>query len=400
MNKLCILLSAAALVVSAAAAVPAGAQTALPTPDPQTVWAFFEALPDADLPAGINTRAERVQFHQDYDAQVVEIDEEQEEDIDYYYGDYVEQITNQIFWNPTILDPAWMEDVAEDLTEENGPMPTCELAVFPGTDKDRIFGLLEVFEYNNADGYKKLAEHGYWYSVSKKTVTPVALPLDVPYTDEDITEDGLLFFNQNELYWTMRDRRMEWFEEPDRITILLNGIGASTVSYVWNGTKFVRDRSYNPLTVYGGGIGTIDFGDEMPFGIHGYSSEWLETGQEYVRAWQYIKEGEEEPRFILYAYGDGRSTVDAIEILYPNYKLLEKIHVGMSASEAMRIFKEYYSWDEEARDPYVSDFDGKAWIFSGSDDPFQLGVDLKYYKNGKLSPDAKIAVIKIAPAVG
>ena len=62
MNKLCILLSAAALVVSAAAAVPAGAQTALPTPDPQTVWAFFEALPDADLPAGINTRAERVQF--------------------------------------------------------------------------------------------------------------------------------------------------------------------------------------------------------------------------------------------------------------------------------------------------------------------------------------------------
>ena len=398
MNKLCILLSAAALVVSAAAAVPASAQTALP--DPQTVWAFFEALPDADLPDGINTRAERVQFHQDYDAQVIVIDEEQEEGIDYYYGDYMEQITNQVFWSPTILEPVWMEDEEESIADENGPTSSCELAVFPGTDKDRIFGLLEVFEYDNDHGYKKLSEHGYWYSVSKKTVTPAALPLDVPYTDEDITDDGLLFFNQNELYWTMRDRRMEWFEEPDRITILLNGIGSSTVSYVWNGTKFVRDRSYNPLTVYGGGIGSIDFGDEMPFGIHGYSAEWLETGEEYVRAWQYIKEGEDAPRFILYAYGGGRSTVDAIDILYPNYKLLEKIYVGMPASEAMQFFKEYYSWDEEARDPYVSDFDGKAWIFSGSDDPFQLGVDLKYYKNGKLSPDAKIAVIKIAPAVG
>lgn len=399
MNKLCILLSAAALVVSAAAAVPASAQTALPTPDPQTVWAFFEALPDADLPAGINTRAERVQFHQDYDAQVVVIDEEQEEDIDYYYGDYMEQITNQIFWSPTILEPAWTEDEAESLTEEDGLTSSCELAVFPGADKDRILGLLEVFSYDK-DGYKKLSEHAYWYSVSKKTVTPVALPLDVPYTDEDITEDGLLFFNQNELYWTMRDRRMEWFEEPDRITILLNGIGSSTVSYVWNGTKFVRDRSYNPLTVYSEGIGSIDFGDEMPFGIHGYSAEWLDTGEEYTRAWQYIKDGEDEPRFILYSYGNGISTVDAIDILYPNYKLLEKIHVGMSASEAMRIFKEYYSWNEDARDPYVSAFDGKAWIFSGANDPFMLGVDLKYYKNDKLTPDAKIAIIKIAPAVG
>ena len=53
-----------------------------------------------------------------------------------------------------------------------------------------------------------------------------------------------------------------------------------------------------------------------------------------------------------------------------------------------------------ARDPYVSDFDGKAWIFSGHDDPYMLGVDLKYFKNGKLTPDAKISVVRIAPAVG
>ena len=66
----------------------------------------------------------------------------------------------------------------------------------------------------------------------------------------------------------------------------------------------------------------------------------------------------------------------------------------------MQIFKDYYSWDEDARDPYVSTFDGKAWIFSGQDDPFALGVDMKYYKNGKLTPDARIAVIRIAPAVG
>ena len=47
-----------------------------------------------------------------------------------------------------------------------------------------------------------------------------------------------------------------------------------------------------------------------------------------------------------------------------------------------------------------SDFDGKAWIFSGHDDPYQIGVELDDYKNGKLTPDAKVSVIRIAPAVG
>ena len=62
--------------------------------------------------------------------------------------------------------------------------------------------------------------------------------------------------------------------------------------------------------------------------------------------------------------------------------------------------KEFYGYMDEPPTPYVSAFDGKAWIFSGFDDPYMLGVDLKYYKNNKLTPDAKIAVIKIAPAVG
>ena len=83
-----------------------------------------------------------------------------------------------------------------------------------------------------------------------------------------------------------------------------------------------------------------------------------------------------------------------------NYKLYEKIHVGMPASEAMECLKEVYSYLDEEIKPYVSAFDGKAWIFSGQDDPFMLGVDLKYYKNDKLTPDAKISVVRIAPAVG
>ena len=398
MNRCCILLVTAALVVSAAVSVPARAQTAPQTPSPEVIWAFFEALPDADMPAGVNTRADRVQFHKDYEAQIVAFDEEEEGDFD--YGDFMEQITYQIFWNPTILDPGWMGDVANELTRENGPMPALDFAAYQGSDPDRILGLLEVSQYRADEGYKKLGEHAYWYSVSRKTVTPVALPLDVPYTDEDITEDGLLLYNQNDLYWAMRDHNTEWFEEADRITLMLNGIGSTPVSYVWNGTRFVRDRSYNPLLVYSGGIGRIDFGDKIPFDIHGYSADWVETGEEFKRAWQYVKDGEEEPRIILYAYGNGMSTVDAIDILYPNYKLFEKIHVGMPASQAMQIFKDYYSWDEDARDPYVSTFDGKAWIFSGQDDPFALGVDMKYYKNGKLTPDARIAVIRIAPAVG
>ena len=403
MNKLCILFAAAALVVSAAAAVPARAQTAPQTPSSETVWAFFEALPDADLPAGINTRSERAAFHTDYEAMVIDYDaieiDEEDEDF-YYYGDGLEPISYQVFWNPHILSPEWMEDDEGEEWDAANPMPSAELAVYQGTDPDRVFGLLEVFDFTPDDGYRKKAEHCYWYSVSRKTVTPVALPLDVSYTDDDITADGMLLYNQNELYWVMRDRKWEWLEEEDNITLTLSSIGAAPVRYVWNGTKFVRDRSYNPLTVYGGGIGSISFGDPIPFNIHGYSAQWVDTEEEYVRAWQYVKDGEDEPRFIIYSYGGGISTVDAIEVLYPNYKLLEKIHVGMPATEAMEIFQEYYSWDEDGRDPYISEFDGKAWIFSGHDDPFSLGVDPKNVRNGKPTANAKIEVISIAPAVG
>ena len=281
-------------------------------------------------------------------------------------------------------------------------MPSIELAVYQGTDPDRVFGLLEVFQYTPGTGYKKLGEHSYWYSVSRKTVSPVALPLDVPYTDDDITDDGMLFFNENELYWVMRDRLMEWYEEDNRITMMLNSIGATTLSYTWDGTKFVRDRNYNPLLVYGGGLGQIEFGKSVPFNIHGYNAFWQDTDEEYVRAWKYVKEGEDEskPRFVIYSYGTGLITVDAIDVLYPNYKLFEKIHVGMSANEVMEFLKNYYSWDEEGRDPYVSEFDGKAWIFSGHDDPFSFGIDPKNVRNGKPAVNAKIEVIRIAPAVG
>ena len=402
MRKLYFLLAAAVLVVSAAAAVPARAATDLQTPPPETIWAFFEALPDADLPAGINTRAERVQFHNDYEEMVVDPETLDEEDEEFYSGDYMEEISYQVFWNPSILTPEWIGDDGDEFGESDGPVPSIELAAYQGSDPDRVFGLLEVFEYNPGTGYKKLAEHAYWYSVSRKTVSPASLPLDVAFSDEDITEDGMLFYNQNELYWIMRDRLMEWYEEPDRITMMLNGIGATTVSYTWNGTKFVRDRDYNPLLVYSGGLGRIEFGSSIPFNIHGYNAFWADTNEEYVRAWKYVKEGEDEsnPRFVIYGYGNGMITVDAIEVLYPNYKLFEKIHVGMPASEAMEILKDYYSWDEEGRDPYVSEFDGKAWIFSGHDDPYSLGIDPKYVKNGKPTSSAKVQVIRIAPAVG
>ncbi len=404
MRKLYILLAAVALVVSAAAAVPARAATALQTPPPETVWAFFEALPDADMPNGINSRTLRVEFHKDYEDNMVNpsdfIDEEDDEIM--FYGDYLEQITNQVFWSPGFFDPGLD---ADEVDEGAGyePEPSLTFSVFPGSDPDRIFGLLEVTEFRPEVGTVLLGEHGYWYSVSKKTVTPTALPLDVPYTDEDITEDGLLYYGQNELYWVMRDRRFTWLEEDDRITLILDGIGAAPVSYVWNGTKFIRDRDYNPLLVYSGGIGKIELGQRVPFDIHGYYGLWSNSADEYVRAWDYVKEGEDEsePRFTIFSYGEGPLTVDAIDIFYPKYKLMEKIHVGMPASEAMEILKENYSYmGEDAPTPYVSDFDGRAWILSGYDDPYMLGVNLKDYKNGKLTPNAKIEVIRIAPAVG
>jgi hypothetical protein len=294
-----------------------------------------------------------------------------------------------------------MQDVAEDLTEENGPMPSIEFDVFPGSDPDRIFGMVEVREYRSGESVV-LGTYNYWYSISQKKATAVSLPLDVPYTDADVTDDGLLLYNQNELYWAMRDRKFTWLAERDRIILILEGIGFVPVCYDWNGTKFVRDRSYNPMSVYSGGVGPIRFNESIPFNIHGYEAEWMDMEEENVRAWQIIKKGESEPRLIVYSYGVPYSTatVDAIDILTPLYRLYEKIYVGMPAAEAMECIKEVYSYLDDEVKPYVSDFDGKAWIFSGQDDPFQLGVDLKYFKNGKLTPDAKISVIRIAPAVG
>jgi hypothetical protein len=403
MKKLTILLTLAALVVLAVSAAPARAASPLKTPPPEQVWAFFIALPDTGLPEGIDTRAEREAFYKEYHQHLDDIAElqSQEDGEEFFYGDYLEEIDYQLFWNPTILDPGWMQDVAEDLTEENGPMPSIEFDVFPGSDPDRIFGMVEVREYRSGESVV-LGTYNYWYSISQKKATAVSLPLDVPYTDADVTDDGLLLYNQNELYWAMRDRKFTWLAERDRIILILEGIGFVPVCYDWNGTKFVRDRSYNPMSVYSGGVGPIRFNESIPFNIHGYEAEWMDMEEENVRAWQIIKKGESEPRLIVYSYGVPYSTatVDAIDILTPLYRLYEKIYVGMPAAEAMECIKEVYSYLDDEVKPYVSDFDGKAWIFSGQDDPFQLGVDLKYFKNGKLTPDAKISVIRIAPAVG
>lgn len=403
MKKLAFLLTLAALVVLAASAAPARAASPLQTPPPEQVWAFFVALPDANMPEGMNTRAQREAFNKEYHDQLAEIAamQDEEDGEEFFYGDYLEEIDYQLYWNPTTLDAGWMQDVAEDLTEENGPMPSIEFDVFPGSDPDKIFGLMEVREFSAGES-KVVGLYSYWYSISQKKVTSVNLPLDVPYTDADVLDDGLLLYNQNELYWAMRDRKFTWLAERDRIILILEGIGFVPVCYDWNGTKFVRDRSYNPLSVYSTGIGPITINASIPFGVHGYDTEWLDQEEDNVRAWQYVKEGESEPRIIVYAYGNAYSsaTVDAIDVLYPNYRLNEKIHVGMSATEAMEAFKDMYSYLDEETKPYVSAFDGKAWIFSGQDDPYMLGVDLKYYKNDKLTPDAKISVIRIAPAVG
>ena len=146
MKKLFSLLTVAALVVSA---VPARAASPLQTPPPEQIWAFFIALPDTGLPEDINTRAKREAFCKEYHEHLDEIAElqNQEDGEECFYGDYLEEIDYQLYWNPTILDPGWMQDVAEDLTEENGPMPSIEFDVFPGSDPDKIFGMLEVREF-------------------------------------------------------------------------------------------------------------------------------------------------------------------------------------------------------------------------------------------------------------
>jgi hypothetical protein len=403
MKKLTILLTLAALGVLVVSAVPVRAASQLNTPPPEQIWKFFVALPGAGLPADIDTRAEREAFNKEYHEHLAEVAElqNQEDGEEFFYGDYLEEIDYQLFWNPTILDPDWMQDVAEDLTEENGPMQSIEFDVFPGSDPDKIFGMLEVREFDYSES-KILGLYCYWYSISQDKATTVSLPLDVPYTDDDITDDGLLLYNQNELYWAMRDRKLTWLAERDRIILILEGIGLTPVCYNWNGTKFLRDRSYSPMSVYSGGVGPIHFNESIPFNVHGYETEWMDTEEDNVRAWKYVKEGESEPRLIVYAYGNSYSsaTVDAIDILTPLYRLYEKIYVGMPASEAMECIKEIGEDTYGETNPYVSAFDGKAWIFSGHEDPFQLGVDLKYYKNGKLTPDARISLIRIAPAVG
>lgn len=405
MKKLFSLLTVVALVVSALSAAPAHGAAPVKSAAPEHIWAFFEALPDAVMPEDINTRAKREQYHESYETKLHEMDErkteeseEDEEDV-YYDGIYISEIDYYIYWDPTNLSPSW---ATQDYLEENGSTPAVSLTAFQGSDPDRIFGILRVMETRYEVESILKDQQYYWYSVSKKTVTPATLPLDVPFTDEEITDDGLYYYGENGLYWAMRDHRLDWEIDQNRITLSLAGIGTVPVRYDWDGTKFVRDRSFSPLNIYEGGIGNIHIGNEVVvYGIHGYEIDWMDVDEEYTRAWSYTKDGEETPRMIVYAYGNGNATTDAIDVFCPSYTLFGSIHAGMSADEAIKAIKNWYDWeDADARDPYVSAFDGKAWIFTGRDDPFMLGVDLKYYKNEKLTPDAVIEVIRVAPAVG
>lgn len=371
---------------------PAASAQKLQKPSAESIWAFFEALPSSALPDGISTPQQRKDFHKDYeDMLAAQAGEESE------FWDGPGEIEFSIFWNPEILGPV------VDLEEEpEDPYPSVTFNVFPGSDPNRVFGWLERTLYVPGEGLKKFDPQYFWYSVPGKSVTTATLPLDVPYTDAEITDDGVLLYRQNELYWAMRDRRFDWIIEPERIILVLEGVGMLPVSYDWNGTRFVRNRNYRPGAILYSGLCNIQLEEAVPFDLHGYESNWVDNGEDNVTSWDFVKAGEKTPRFRVSCYG-GSSRIGSIEVFSPDYPatLAENIRVGMPVTELMEALKEAYSYMENDIEPVVSTFrDDVVEIYSGQEDNLIFNVDKSQYRNGRFVPGAKVKSITIVHAVG
>lgn len=372
----------------------------LPLLTQEAGWAFFKALPSDALPGRVATLEQR----EDYQKRYFEYVEQEGMDID-YYANYEDD--GPAPYSSVVYSEAFLSE-EDAFASEHGDEPTeyATLLLYPGVDADRIFGILQRGSFTG-EGSTTLPEKYFWYSIARNKVTPVAaLPLDRPYSEDDLTADPLVTFGAEGLYYAMKEKDFEPIYLPKSMQVYINGVGSTDVVYNWDGVRFVRDESFKAPIIYNFGFGNISLGGDVPWNVKGYETRYADT--ESGPRYDLVPQGAEQPVLSLFANPNDNMKVWAIYVYSDRYTNYHDIHPGMKANEAIRILNEANeTWYGNDSPPSVSpeyrDGDGKEYaaIFSGFNDNFIYLVEKNQYAgNNRFSPEARIVAIAIINGQG
>ena len=384
--------SLAALVLLAAACTEeqGSAYDELPVVDNSNVWAFFQALPESDLPEMIKPVDKRAEYKAKFN-----------EMQDGVLGDGEGPETvwsksdNSIYWSDYFGmedDYVWSEE------DNNKPHPYAYLHVYTNAAGEKLFGVLQSGAYVDGEDVKN-PERYYWFEPASGKISSGSLKLDRPYTKDDIAEDPLLLYGNENLYYAISKGNYYPAYSDRGFQVYIDEVGMCGVNYQWNGSKFVRDTTTGSICIYNYGFGNFCIGENLPFDVPGYKTEFAATEGPYSSVYNLVKDGNDEPDLVMVV--DSESKIIRIEVCSDRYANIYGVKPGMKVSELLQKLNDLGSDLEYPLYTSIVEEGNFVVIYNGFDEDFSYKIRREdYLGDEKFSPEATVARVCVTNAVG
>lgn len=361
----------------------------LPAVEESDMLAFFKAVPASDLPDMLKEAEKREVYFNKY---IVMRTDGMLGDGDGLYA--APSTDNVIFWSDYFeeLSGTEMEDF------EDRPHPYLNLYVYAGVEQGKFFGIIKSGSFDDS-GEKKNPYKYYWFDSAAAKVTPSELPLNPPYTENDLTADPLMTFGHGDLYYALKDGIFNSYYDKG-MEVYIEDIGRTGVIYDWNGVEFVRNVTDRIPCIQNWGFANIDLGSNVSWVIPGYNTEFV-AASEYEQTYNLVKEGGNEP--VLVFTTDNNGEIFMIDVCSPAYSNPYGIYAGMPFPdfiEKVNDVSESYGFEI----PYISIDDSRAdfvVVYARMDEDFCYKVARsEYLGDGQFADGAKIERVCVMNAVG
>ena len=371
--------------------VPGKAYDELPALQADELWAVFCAIPESVLPDYLKTAGRRSAFRQKFNEMQEGVLGDGEGIMDKWA-----QSDNSIFWSDYFTKPD--EDDWSLTEDEHTSHPYVNMHAYQGAGGAKVFAVVQLGSYADGEENKEPDKY-YWYDKKSGKISEARLKLDKQYTDADLTEDPLLLYGSENLFYAIRNKQYYPTYCDRGLKIYIEDVGMSGVMYEWDGSMFRRNTTDGSTCLYNYGFGSIAIGDSVPFSVPGYITEEAGYDGPYEALYKLTRDGEDGPTLIFHA--DPEIKVTGIEVCKPGYNNIYSIHPGMKVSEFMKIVADINSGYDEPT--YTSVVEGKDFIeiYTGFDEDFVYMVSKDdYLGEEQLKPEATIARVMLTNAVG
>ena len=381
------LLAASLLAACTGESGPGKAFNELPAVDADNIWAFFKAIPAADLPEDLSSPQVREAYRPVYEGllQGVLGDGEGPEET-------VNSTANSIFWSDYFANP------------EQDPIPGkkhpyVNLHVYSNVGGDKLFGVMESGAYTEGDPIE-YPQKAWWFTPASGKIAPAKVEMDPKYTEDELTSDALLLFGSDNLFYAVKNGKYGPNYYDSGLNIYIEDVGMTGVIYDWNGVKFVRHKNPHIPAIFNYGFSHITLGDDVPFSVPGYITDEISHNNPFDQIFRLAKEGADEPELIFHASDD--MTIFQIDVYPERYCNPWGIYPGMSVADFMTAVQAINSrFPEPTYTNVVENQDGYVDIYTGFDEDFIYKVLREDWLGGdSFSPSARLACVCVAGGVG